>query len=412
MASPAPVAVARHRGGISPGRPRHARAGRSPDPDFMPACQRALGEQCQPRAAAGAGRGRHQRLHRHRRGPGGAGPAARHGRRIAPPARHGAGRRLDPPVRRPGRTSSTPRRSATSADRRLSGAGPPPADQRHAHPCRDRGRGPAHRPDEPGQLLPAASAGAVDQLAVLGRPGDRPEVDPAHHLRRPATLRLARALRELARVAATCSRSWPTPACVEDATQIWWDIRPSAKHPTLELRITDICTDLEDALTIAALYQSLLHHLWRLRARNQSWRIYRRILIEENKWRAQRWGIEAELADFGAGCLKPMPTLVDELIELLRDDAAELGCLRRAGAGPRHRGGRHQRRPAARRLPRGIGRRRAAPTKRSRAVVDWLIAGDRWRACRPELSRPLEHQHEHLARPAASSISRCPLSAQ
>ena len=114
---------------------------------------------------------------------------------------------------------------------------------------------------------------------------------------------------------------------VTDATKIWWDIRPSAKHPTLELRITDICTDLEDALTVAALYQSLLHHLWRLRTRNQSWRLYRRILIEENKWRAQRWGVEAELADFAAGCLKPMTTLVDELIALVRDDAAELGCL-------------------------------------------------------------------------------------
>ena len=99
------------------------------------------------------------------------------------------------------------------------------------------------------------------------------------------------------------------------------------KHPTLELRITDICTNLEDALSVAALYQSLLHHLWRLRARNLSWRTYRRILLEENKWRAQRWGIEAELADFGAGCLKPMPTLVAELIELLHDDAADLGCL-------------------------------------------------------------------------------------
>ena len=88
---------------------------------------------------------------------------------------------------------------------------------------------------------------------------------------------------------------------VEDATQIWWDIRPSAKHPTLELRITDICTSVEDALTIAALFQSLLRHLWRLRTRNQSWRRYRRILIEENKWRAQRWGVEAELADFAAG---------------------------------------------------------------------------------------------------------------
>ena len=114
---------------------------------------------------------------------------------------------------------------------------------------------------------------------------------------------------------------------VEDATQIWWDVRPSAKHPTLELRITDICTEAEDALTIAAIYQCLLRHLWRLRVRNQSWRVYRRILIEENKWRAQRWGVEAELADFAAGRLKPMRELVEELIGLLREDAAELGCL-------------------------------------------------------------------------------------
>ena len=114
---------------------------------------------------------------------------------------------------------------------------------------------------------------------------------------------------------------------IEDATHIWWDIRPSAKHPTLELRITDICTRVEDALTIAAIFQSLLHHLWRLRERNQGWRHYRRILIEENKWRAQRWGVEADLADFAAGRLKPMGELVGELVELLREDAAELGCL-------------------------------------------------------------------------------------
>jgi glutamate---cysteine ligase / carboxylate-amine ligase len=114
---------------------------------------------------------------------------------------------------------------------------------------------------------------------------------------------------------------------VQDASMIWWDIRPSIKHPTLELRITDICTDVEDALTIAALYQSLLRHLWRLRTGNQSWRIYRRILIEENKWRAQRWGVDAELADFAAGRLRPMGDLVEELIGLVREDAAELGCL-------------------------------------------------------------------------------------
>ena len=114
---------------------------------------------------------------------------------------------------------------------------------------------------------------------------------------------------------------------VEDPTMIWWDVRPSAKHPTLELRITDICTEVEDALTIAAIYQSLLRHLWRLRTRNLSWRRYRRILIEENKWRAQRWGVEAELADFAAGCLKSMRDLVEELIDLLSEDAAALGCL-------------------------------------------------------------------------------------
>ena len=110
-----------------------------------------------------------------------------------------------------------------------------------------------------------------------------------------------------------------------DATQIWWDIRPSAKHPTLELRCPDVCTRLEDALAVAALYQALLRRLWRLRTVNQGWRRYRRTLIEENRWRAQRWGVEAKLADLGAGRLKPMTELVEELIELVREDAAALG---------------------------------------------------------------------------------------
>lgn len=157
-----------------------------------------------------------------------------------------------------------------------------------------------------------------------------------------------------------------------DPTQIWWDIRPSAKHPTLELRITDVCTDLEDALTIAALFQSLLRRLWRLRACNQSWRLYRRILLEENKWRAQRWGIEAELADLGAGCLKPMATLVEELIELVREDALELGCLAEV----------ERAREIARRgtsadhqlaLYHDALREGASPEEACRMVVDWLI---------------------------------------
>lgn len=160
---------------------------------------------------------------------------------------------------------------------------------------------------------------------------------------------------------------------IPDPTYIWWDIRPSGKHPTLELRITDICTDVEDALTVAALYQSLLHHLWRLRTRNQSWRTYRRILIEENKWRAQRRGIAAELADFGAGSMKPMPALVDELLLMLADDATELGCrteLERArDIAVRGTSADLQLAVYHEALAGG-----AHPDEARRAVVDWLIS--------------------------------------
>ncbi|MFZ1426737.1 MAG: carboxylate-amine ligase [Geminicoccaceae bacterium] len=159
---------------------------------------------------------------------------------------------------------------------------------------------------------------------------------------------------------------------IQDPTYIWWDIRPSAKHPTLELRITDICTHVEDALTVAALYQSLLHHLWRLRTRNQSWRTYRRILVEENKWRAQRRGIEAELADFGVRSMKPMPALVDELLLMLRDDATELGCLaeleRARDIAARGTSADRQLAVYHKALAGG-----AQPDEARRAVVDWLI---------------------------------------
>jgi carboxylate-amine ligase len=114
---------------------------------------------------------------------------------------------------------------------------------------------------------------------------------------------------------------------VTDPSKIWWDLRPSAKHPTLEIRICDICTWVEDGLTIAALYQSILTFLADLKANNLRWRYYRRILILENKWRAQRYGVEAEMADFGKRVLVPFPELVDEMVELLRPHAEALGCL-------------------------------------------------------------------------------------
>lgn len=113
----------------------------------------------------------------------------------------------------------------------------------------------------------------------------------------------------------------------EDASRVWWDIRPSAAYPTLEMRIADICTTLEDGLAIAALYMSLLAMLFTKRQQNQRWRTYSNFLIAENLWRAQRYGINEGLMDFGIGQLVPFPQLMDELIEILTPEAVRLGCL-------------------------------------------------------------------------------------
>jgi carboxylate-amine ligase len=111
---------------------------------------------------------------------------------------------------------------------------------------------------------------------------------------------------------------------IEDASKIWWDIRPSSKYPTLEMRVTDVCTRLDDAMTIAALYQCLLSFLYRLRRNNQKWRIYPPSMIEENMWRAQRYGTGGTLVDFGKRELIPMADLIEEIIELIAQDAIEL----------------------------------------------------------------------------------------
>lgn len=114
---------------------------------------------------------------------------------------------------------------------------------------------------------------------------------------------------------------------IEDATRLWWDIRPSVRYPTLEMRSTDIATRAEDAVTLAALYVSLLSMLYRLREDNQRWRIYSRMLVNENVWRAQRYGTEEGLIDYGIGEIVPFADLLDEIIELVRPDAEMLDCV-------------------------------------------------------------------------------------
>ncbi|MEM9669820.1 MAG: carboxylate-amine ligase [Pseudomonadota bacterium] len=115
---------------------------------------------------------------------------------------------------------------------------------------------------------------------------------------------------------------------MEDSTKIWWDLRPSARFPTLEMRITDVCTRLEDALCIAALYQSILRTLARMRRRNMRWRIYPRILLEENRWRAQRYGCTKSMIDLGRGECVAFGALIEEMIELVEEDARALNCER------------------------------------------------------------------------------------
>lgn len=114
---------------------------------------------------------------------------------------------------------------------------------------------------------------------------------------------------------------------IEDASKIWWDLRPSARFPTLETRAMDVPPRAEVSLTLAAIIQSLTRFLWRLKARNRRWRIYDNFLIAENRWHAMRYGVSNGLIDLGRRELVGFDILIDELIDLIREDAEALGCL-------------------------------------------------------------------------------------
>jgi carboxylate-amine ligase len=115
---------------------------------------------------------------------------------------------------------------------------------------------------------------------------------------------------------------------IEDATKIWWDLRPSARFPTIEMRITDICPRLDDGIAVAALFLCLCRMLYRLRRLNQRWRSYSHFLIMENRWRAQRYGVSDRLVDFGRSELVAFSTLLEEILDLVREDAEFFDCVR------------------------------------------------------------------------------------
>ncbi len=114
--------------------------------------------------------------------------------------------------------------------------------------------------------------------------------------------------------------------CIPDGSKIWWDIRPNPHYPTLEFRICDVGTRVDEAICVAAIFQALIYKLWKLRQDNMTFRVYPSTLIEENKWRAVRYGLDGKLIDFGKQEELPARELVRELIEwFLGDVIDELG---------------------------------------------------------------------------------------
>jgi carboxylate-amine ligase len=116
--------------------------------------------------------------------------------------------------------------------------------------------------------------------------------------------------------------------CIDNGKKIWWDLRPQPTFGTLEFRICDVPTAPCASIAIAALAQAIIVKLYRLRERNLGFRRYHRALIEENKWRAARWGIDGKLIDFGKRREVPMRELAGELLEFIDDVVDDLGSRR------------------------------------------------------------------------------------
>ena len=113
---------------------------------------------------------------------------------------------------------------------------------------------------------------------------------------------------------------------VRDGSEIWWDLRPSVKFPTLELRIADVCPDIDDGMSIVALYTCLVRHLLDAVRTGPLPVDPPPEIIQQNRWLAQRYGVVAFLADFESGTRVDLVDYVDELLDMLSADAAALDC--------------------------------------------------------------------------------------
>jgi carboxylate-amine ligase len=113
--------------------------------------------------------------------------------------------------------------------------------------------------------------------------------------------------------------------CIDNAKKIWWDVRPHPFFPTLEIRICDLPSLVDEVIALAALIQAIIAKLYKLYRQNMGFRLYRRALIQENKWRAVRWGLDGKLIDFGKQKEVPVRDLIIELMEFVDEVVDELG---------------------------------------------------------------------------------------
>ena len=107
--------------------------------------------------------------------------------------------------------------------------------------------------------------------------------------------------------------------CIDDGRKIYWDVRPHPVFPTLEFRICDIPTRVDDTIAIAALFQALVAKVNKLLDQNLTYRLHHKMLIEENKWRAVRYGLDGKMIDFGKGKEVPVRDLIREVLEFVDD---------------------------------------------------------------------------------------------
>ncbi|MEO8345800.1 MAG: carboxylate-amine ligase [Betaproteobacteria bacterium] len=160
---------------------------------------------------------------------------------------------------------------------------------------------------------------------------------------------------------------------VGDASYLWWAIRPALRYPTLELRICDACTRIEDTLAIASLYRCLIRMLCRHPDQVAEWTPFTRRLIDENRWRAKRLGLQAEFISLDGSPARPCKAVVDELLEQVSEDADALGCVGELARIPvlfAEGTSAH----VQTKLYHAFIQRGDTPAKAMHSVVDWLVA--------------------------------------